>query len=91
MKLLLLTLFVGLSSLVFSQKWKELAQDPQVNFYDVVAVAEAHFDTIDKFAQGSGWKGYQRWRYENEKKYYPSGDRTQIDPYFAENAYTRNL
>ena len=91
MKLLLLTLFVGLSSLVFSQKWKELAQDPQVNFYDVVAVAEAHFDTIDKFAQGSGWKGYQRWRYENEKKYYPSGDRTQIDPYFAENAYKEYL
>ncbi|GAB5417397.1 MAG: T9SS type A sorting domain-containing protein [Crocinitomicaceae bacterium] len=64
-----------------------MAQDPQVNFYDVVAEAEAYFDTIDIHAKGSGWKGYQRWLWENEKKYYPTGDRSQIDPYFAENAY----
>ncbi len=64
-----------------------MAQDPKVNFYDVVAEAEAYFDTIDIHAKGSGWKGYQRWIWENEKKYYPSGDRSQIDPYFAENAY----
>lgn len=87
MKLLLLTLFVAISSLGFSQRWKKLAQDPQVNFYDVVAEAESYFDTIDIYAKGSGWKGYQRWLYENEQKYYPTGDRSQIDPYFAENAY----
>jgi len=91
MKLLLLSFFVGIGSFSFAQKWKQMAQDPQVNIYDVVAEAEAYFDTIDIHAKGSGWKGYQRWLYENEQKFYPSGDRSQVDPYFAENAYREFL
>jgi hypothetical protein len=87
MKLLITFLFIGIGTFAFSQKWKQMAQDPQVNIYDVVTEAEAYFDTIDINAKGSGWKGYQRWLYENERKFYPSGDRSQVDPYFAENAY----
>ena len=91
MKLRLISLFIGIVSFSFAQKWKQMAQDPQINFYDVVAEAESYFDTIDIHAKGSGWKGYQRWLYENEQKYYPSGDRSQIDPHFAENAYREFL
>jgi len=61
--------------------------DPGVNLYDVVREAELYFQTVDKNARGSGWKTYQRWLYENEPKYYPSGDRSKVDPYFVSNAY----
>jgi hypothetical protein len=87
MKLLLFSFFIGIGTLAFSQKWKQMAQDPQVNIYDVVTEAEAYFDTIDIYAKGSGWKGFQRWLYENERKFYPSGDRSQVDPYYAEKAF----
>ena len=66
-----------------AQTWKELKNDPSVNIYDVVEAANLHFKDIDKTEKGSGWKGYQRWLFENEAKYYPSGDRSNIDPYFV--------
>ncbi len=62
-------------------------QDPSVNFYEVVAAAEAYFETIEIQKKGSGYKGYMRWKMANEYKYYPSGDRSQTDPYFVEKAY----
>lgn len=72
---------------ISAQSWKEMMDDPQVNIYQVVQAAEAYFQHIDKNAKGSGWKTYQRWLFENEPKYYPSGDRSNIDPYFASKAY----
>lgn len=66
--------------------YKHMMQDMSVNFYEVCAAADAYFETHDK-GKGSGWKGYQRWRSENESKYYPSGDRSQSDPLFAAHAY----
>jgi photosystem II stability/assembly factor-like uncharacterized protein len=81
---LLLTFF--LSS--FSQKtYKPMMNDLSINFYDVCKEADKYFVTHDKNVKGSGWKGYQRWRVANEYKFYPDGDRSQIDPFFAENAY----
>lgn len=71
--------------------YKDLMQDPNVNFYDVCAAADAYFETIDKEAKGSGWKGYQRWKYANESKYYPSGDRSNEDPYYVRKAYEQFL
>jgi len=63
-----------------------MMHDPAYNFYDVVAAADAYFATHPT-GKGSGFKGYQRWKHENESKYYPSGDRSNIDPYFASNAF----
>lgn len=91
MKSLLLFILCLFFFQVNAQRWKEMAKDPQVNLYDVVAEAELYFDTIDIYAKGSGWKGYQRWLYENERKFFPTGDRSQVDPYFAENAYREFL
>lgn len=76
------------ASAAFSQRsYKELMQDNSVNFYDVCEAAEAYFATIDIEAKGSGWKPYQRWKHENESKYYPSGDRSNVDPLFVRKAY----
>jgi GEVED domain-containing protein/type IX secretion system substrate protein/sortilin (neurotensin receptor 3) len=85
-------IFVILFGIIFytpvysQQSLKEMMNDPQVNVYDVVKEAETYFLNIDKGAKGSGWKPYQRWLHETEPKYYPSGDRSNTDPYFAANA-----
>ena len=84
--ILLFFLSVNLS---FSQLWKEMADDPKVNLYDVVKEAELYFEQIDKSVKGSGWKSYQRWLYENEPKYFPSGNREFIDPFLVENEFNR--
>ena len=82
MKYGLTILLLGLVHFSYCQTWKEMAQDLNVNLYDVVAEAEAHFEHIDKSKKGSGWKGYQRWLHDNEPRYYPSGERNTFDPYF---------
>ena len=71
-----------------AQRWKEMMHNPNYNVYDVIQEAESYFETIDKNLKGSGWKGYQRWKYETEPKFYPSGDRSNLDPYFLQKNYT---
>lgn len=91
-KALLLILFFCIQFTGYSQRsYTELIQDNTVNFYEVCERAETYFATIDKEAKGSGWKGYQRWKYENESKYYPSGDRSNEDPHFVKKAYVSFL
>ena len=68
--------------------YKEKMNDNYVNFYDVVKEAEAYFETIDKDKKGSGYKPFMRWKYANEYKYFPTGDRSNVDPYFVENQFT---
>ncbi|UTW61638.1 T9SS type A sorting domain-containing protein [bacterium SCSIO 12741] len=83
---LLVLALIWISQSAYSQRYKEMMNDPQVNFYDVVKEADAWFATHDK-GKGSGWKGYQRWKNSEEGHYYPSGDRSTVSPYFVENAY----
>ena len=64
-----------------------MANDNNINLYDVVDEAESYFQNIDKSKKGSGWKKYQRWLYENEPKFYPSGDRSNVDPYHSARAF----
>lgn len=85
LSLLLLGFF---SSSAQEKEYKRMMENPSVNFYDVVEEAENYFETHEK-GKGSGWKGYQRWKNENESKYYPSGDRSQEDPYLVSNSYSR--
>ena len=88
MRYLILLFFLSVN-FSFSQLWKEMADDPNVNLYDVVKEAELYFEQIDKSAKGSGWKSYQRWLYENEPKYFPTGNRKFIDPLLVENEFIR--
>jgi len=73
---------------VSGQSYKEMMNDYSYNFYDVVVQAEIHFKT-NGTGKGSGFKGYMRWKNENESKFFPSGDRSKVSPYFVENAYNR--
>lgn len=85
-----LSLFASLA-IVFSlqaQSYKAKMQDPSVNFYDVVEEAEAYFKTHGT-GEGSGFKGFSRWKSEHEGHYYPSGDRSQVDPNFVANSYEK--
>ena len=83
MRLLAFILFLLFENLSFSQQWKDMANDPNINLYDVVAEAESYFLNVDKTRKGSGWKAYQRWLHENEPKYYPSGNRNNIESSFV--------
>ncbi|MES2812107.1 MAG: T9SS type A sorting domain-containing protein [Bacteroidota bacterium] len=83
--LLLLLLFVALFSNAQEQNlsqnkykanaYKQMMDDMSINFYTVCDSAEAYFNTIDKNKKGSGYKPFLRWKYDNESKYYPSGNR----------------
>ena len=72
-----------------------MANDVNVNIYDVVVAAERYFENIDKSEKGSGWKTYQRWLFENEPKYFPSGVRNFQKQNFAakefKNFLSKNL
>ncbi len=68
-----------------------MINDPSINVYEVVDEAESYFQNIDKNVKGSGWKAYNRWLYENEIKFYPSGNRDNVDPYFASNEFKKYL
>ncbi|WP_157558281.1 PKD domain-containing protein [Microscilla marina] len=71
--LLVLMLFVSVG---FAQRaYIEKADDPNVNFYEVKKSGEEYFKTHSKTIKGSGWKLFQRWAYNHEKLYYPSGNR----------------
>ena len=72
------------------ESYKTMINDLDINFYDICKVADAHFDTINKDEKGSGYKGYMRWKNNNEYKFYPSGDRINIDPFFAQTAFQTN-
>ncbi len=85
--LTLAVVFIG-CPLLAQSNYKTMIDDPSINFYDVCAAADLYFETHDK-GKGSGWVGYQRWKAENESKYFPSGDRSQADPRFAEKQYQK--
>ena len=84
-------LFLGLSIQAIAQSsYKEMMTDPSFNFYDVIEAAETYFETHEK-GKGSGYKGYQRWKAENEGKYFPSGNRSNVDPFLVKKAYQKIL
>ena len=89
-KFLFLFISILYVSNIFSQTdYKIMMDDYSINFYEVCKAAEKHFETHDKNAKGSGWKSFQRWRNANEYKYYPDGDRSNVNPYFVENEFKK--
>ena len=68
--------------------YKHMMYDMSINFYTVCDSAEAYFRTIEKDKKGSGYKPFLRWKYDNESKYYPSGNR-MIDHYLPYKEFER--
>ena len=56
MKNLFLLLTIVTFNFSYSQQWKEMANDININLYDVVAVAEAYFENIDITKRDPGGK-----------------------------------
>ena len=93
MQKLTLFLFIVLFNLNYTlaqEDYKTMMNDNSINFYQVCKAADTYFEKHDK-GKGSGWKAYQRWKFNNESKYYPSGDRSNINPYSTINAYKKFL
>jgi photosystem II stability/assembly factor-like uncharacterized protein len=88
LKLLFGLLFLLFCSSSFAQtiSYKEMMHDTKYNYYDVVKVANLYFDEHGR-GEGSGWKGFERWRNENESKFYPTGVRSDVDFYMVTNQY----
>jgi len=86
-KILVLSIFfLVFGTTAFAQKYKDMMQDPSINFYTVVEEANTYFAKNGK-GKGSGWKQFERWAADNEYKYYPDGDRSLEDPFFVAKAY----
>lgn len=85
--ILVTTCFLISFQLYAQRSYQELMLDNSVNYYDVCKAADEYFTTHDKDIKGSGWKGYERWKYDNESKYAPSGVRDNIDPLFVSKEY----
>jgi photosystem II stability/assembly factor-like uncharacterized protein len=93
-KITFLVLFFLIFSFVHAQKkpltnptYKKMMYDMKVNFYTVCDSAEAYFKERDK-GKGSGYKPFLRWKFENESKYAPSGNR-MVDHFMPYNEYLR--
>lgn len=87
--IIIIALFIS-ESVSAQKKYKEMMQNPSYNFYEVCKEADKHFAENGK-GKGSGYKGYQRWRNENESKFAPTGDRSNVDPRFVAKAYKKFL
>lgn len=55
-------LMLNCSSAMAQQKWREMSEDPTVNYYDVVREGETYYANNFK-GKGSGYKQFQRWKY----------------------------
>ena len=84
---LLLGLFLA-STIAYGQAFKAKYYDYNFNFYEICAEAEAYF-AAKGTEEGSGHKGFERWKNSNEDKFAPSGDRSNVDPYFVEKAWQK--
>ncbi|MBK9246673.1 MAG: hypothetical protein IPM69_00800 [Ignavibacteria bacterium] len=84
---ILLTAVIFYSGNLQAQLYKQMMNDPNVNFYDVVKEADRYFENRDK-GKGTGWAPYQRWKFANEGRFYPSGVRNQSSPFFAQESFS---
>lgn len=83
-------IFVGLALGANAQSYKEMMNDPNINYYDVVREAESYFSTRSK-GKGSGYTPFLRWKYNNESRYYPTGVRNAVPPSFSDSAWIEFL
>jgi hypothetical protein len=58
---------------IHAQKWVEMMQDPNANFYDIKAEFESYWKDRP-YERGKGYKAFQRWAWFVEPRVYPSGD-----------------
>ncbi|MDI9339985.1 MAG: PKD domain-containing protein [Sediminibacterium sp.] len=57
----------------FSQKWVEMMQDPNANFYDIQREFNAYWKDRP-YERGRGYRAFRRWEWFMQQRVYPSGD-----------------
>lgn len=78
-KYLTLLIILFITNLTVAQKlYKEMMDDMNYNYFEVVEAAEDYFKNKPK-GKGSGYKQYMRWKHENDGKYGLSGNRMNVD------------
>lgn len=85
-RLLLILFFVPF--FLSSQSFKHMLYDNQYSLKDIELAAKDYFE-IHGTEEGSGYKGYQRWLWENAYKYPLNGERSEIDPFFTAKEWSR--
>jgi PKD repeat protein len=71
--LLIVVALFTLTTSYKAQKWTELMQNPNANFYDIVKEFDEYWK--DKpYEKGQGYKAFKRWQWFMEPRVYPTGD-----------------
>ena len=78
--------FVG--SLLFGQPFMEKRYDNRVNVNDLIRDSDAWYQEHGT-GRGKGFKGYNRWKREFQRRFYPSGDRSNFNPMIAQEEMER--
>jgi photosystem II stability/assembly factor-like uncharacterized protein len=63
---------VCLTQQIYAQRFLELMNDPDADFYEVQRLAEEHFKKYGT-EKGNGYKAYKRWEYEQQLSMTASG------------------
>lgn len=72
-KLSITLLILVVCSPVHSQKWAEMMQDPNANFYDIKKEFESYWKE-KPYERGKGYKQFLRWANFVEPRVYPTGN-----------------
>ncbi|MGZ4038598.1 MAG: WD40/YVTN/BNR-like repeat-containing protein, partial [Bacteroidia bacterium] len=72
-KIVLLILFSLFALGATAQKWAQMMQDPNANFYDIKREFEAYWKDRP-YERGKGFKPFKRWAWFVEPRVYPSGN-----------------
>jgi hypothetical protein len=72
-KVITLLFLTILFSSSFAQKWVDMMQDPNANFYDIQREFEAHWKDRP-YERGKGYRAFKRWEWFIAPRVYPTGD-----------------
>ena len=88
--LIILISFLIIASHASAQKWTQMMQDPNANYYDIVKEFEAYWK--DKtYERGKGYKAFKRWQWFTEPRVYPSGDMKLASRGYAFEQYKKDV
>ncbi len=69
---------VVIYSNAFSQKWEEMRNDPNANFYDIQNVFNEYWKDKPVSERTPAYNEFKRWEYFAEQRVFPSGDLSQL-------------
>ena len=69
----ILLIFIIVISSAFSQKWVEMMEKKDVNFYEIQKEFNNYWKD-KKHDKGKGWKQFKRWEYFWEQRVFPTGE-----------------